>query len=347
MAASRLSSFRATPPIHVRGGAAKTPTGLTPAQMRAAYNLPTSGGHGTVAVVIAFDHPAAEKDLNVFSRQFGLPPCTVKNGCFERHKMSAAIKTNASWSLEAALDTQWAHAIAPDAKILLVEAPSGKGADLLSAVDYARRRQDVVAVSMSWGGAEFAGEADLDGHFTSDRGVTFFASSGDDGTGVSWPAASMNVVGVGGTTLTFTKSGSFYRETAWSGSGGGVSAYEPQPAYQVAYNIKKAKGMRAVPDVSFNADPQSGNAVYSSAKGKGGWYVLGGTSAGAPQWAAIKALGLTAGNDNFYADKASAGSTRYFRDILSGTNGDCGYFCTARRHYDYVTGLGSPLGTTF
>ena len=106
--------------------------------------------------------------------------------------------------------------------------------------------------------------------------------------------------------------------------------------------------MRAIPDVAFNADPQTGFAVYiGTSKGKGSWYQIGGTSAGAPQWAAIQSLGLSANNQNFYQDKTSSNSGSYFRDIVSGNNGDCQYFCSARKHYDYITGLGSPLTITF
>jgi hypothetical protein len=101
--------------------------------------------------------------------------------------------------------------------------------------------------------------------------------------------------------------------------------------------------------VSYNADPQSGFAVYrsTSAATKKGWYVVGGTSAGAPQWAAIQSLGLTTGNSRFYQDKASSTPASYFRDIVSGKNGDCKYYCDARRRYDYVTGLGSPVTANF
>jgi len=246
---------------------------------------------------------------------------------------------------------EWAHAMAPQAKILLIEAKSGTGADLLAAVDYATARKDVVAVSMSWGGAEFDGETDLDAHFATS--TVYFASSGDDGAGVSWPAVSPKVISVGGTSLFVTSSTHpIVHETAWSGSGGGVSAFEKQPAYQTGYSIPRAKGMRAVPDVSFNADPQTGYPVFRSTgktvtKSTKGWYVLGGTSAGAPQWAGIQALAQTVSLPKIYSDKAATSTQKYFRDITSGSNGTCTYFCDARRHYDYVTGLGSPLTADF
>jgi subtilase family serine protease len=210
-------------------------------------------------------------------------------------------------------------------------------------VDYAANRADVVAVSMSWGGLEFQEETTLDSHFISKNNAVFFASSGDSGWGASWPAASVNVVAVGGSSLKLKSDGSLDRESAWSGSGGGISRFENEPSYQSAYSIPRSGGKRAIPDVSYNADPASGFSVYV----KGKWYILGGTSAGAPQWAAIQSLGGTAKNENFYTDKASAANANYFRDIVSGTNGNCDYYCVARKHYDYVTGLGSPITVNF
>ncbi len=346
----RFALFKAHPPIHIKGMAAAAPAGLNPDQVKAAYHLPATGGASTtIAIIDAFDDARIESDLGFFDQQFKLAPCTTANGCFEKHKMSSTLKQNASWSYETSLDVEWAHAMAPQAKILLVEAKSGSGADLLAAVDYAAKRKDVVAVSMSWGGSEFQGEDQYDSHFAS-AGKVFFASSGDDGAGVNWPAVSSNVVAVGGTTLTFISSTHAAHETAWNGSGGGVSAYEAQPAFQASYSIPRANKMRAVPDVSFVADPASGLAVYRSTSAKKNaknWYVLGGTSAGAPQWAAIQALGQSATLTQLYGDKASTTNQKYFRDITSGSNGDCTYYCDARRHYDYVTGLGSPLTVNF
>ena len=164
----------------------------------------------------------------------------------------------------------------------------------------------------------------------------------------SWPASSPNVVGVGGTSLKLKTDGTVISETAWSGSGGGVSAYEVEPSYQKDYSIPKASAHRAIPDVAYDADPASGFSIYrTTGKSKSGWYTVGGTSAGAPQWAAIQALGLSASNINFYQDKASANNGSFFHDITSGTNGSCTYYCDARKHYDYVTGLGSPLTVNF
>jgi subtilase family serine protease len=159
------------------------------------------------------------------------------------------------------------------------------------------------------------------------------------------------VIGVGGTSLELASSGALIAESAWSGSGGGVSAYEKEPAYQSAYNISKAGGMRAIPDVAYNADPKSGYSIYvttgTGKKTTGAWYTVGGTSAGAPQWAAIQALGGSAALSKFYADKASTSTLKYFRDITSGSNGTCKYYCDARKRYDYITGLGSPQTVKF
>ncbi|MBI3631829.1 MAG: S53 family peptidase [Candidatus Vogelbacteria bacterium] len=344
---SDLDSFRARPPIHF-GPLSIVPQGVKPDQIKMVYHLPKDGGRGTIAIIDAFDSPLIEHDLGIFDKAFSLVDCTTKNKCLEVYKMSSKIKTDSGWAGETALDVEWAHAVAPHAKILLVEALTDSGTNLLKAVDYARNRPDVVAVSMSWGGAEFSGEDKFDAHFISKFGATFFASSGDNGAGVSWPAVSSKVVAVGGTTLVLRPDGIVAKELAWSGSGGGVSAYITEPSYQKDYKIPRNKSMRGIPDVSYNADPGSGFSVYlSNTTGRGAWQIVGGTSAGAPQWAAIRALGSGVSNENFYADKAKANNKSFFRDITSGSNGDCTYFCDARSHYDYVTGLGSPQTNLF
>ena len=153
--------------------------------------------------------------------------------------------TNSGWALETALDVEWAHAIAPQAKILLVEAKTQSGANLLERRRLCgRTKMTSSPISMSWGGPEFSEETSLDQTFVSKAGAVFFASSGDRGTGASWPAASPNVVGVGGTSLELFKNGSLIAESAWPGSGGGVSAYEPEPDYQRAYAFRKRAAAR-------------------------------------------------------------------------------------------------------
>jgi subtilase family serine protease len=347
--AASFKVFRAKPPTHIFSSAQTNPQGLSPAEIKKIYYLPDSGGVGTVAIIGAYDSKTIEKDLSVFSQQFNLPECSVKNKCLEIHKMAKTIAADSGWNLEASMDVEWVHAIAPKAKILLVEAVSDSGSSLLDAVDYAKNRADVVSVSMSWGGPEFSDEVSLENHFISKTGAQFFASSGDNGAGVSWPASSANVIAVGGSTLIFDSNKNFTKELAWSGSGGGVSNYISEPDFQQQYDIPKAKNMRAVPDVSFNADPSSGVAVYDSAgfNKQKGWFVLGGTSAGAPAWAAIAALDHAVSAKKIYEDKASSNPDAYFRDITSGKNGTCTYYCTARKHYDYVTGIGSPVTSKF
>jgi len=326
--------------FHIKNAATSGPTGLSPIQIKSAYNLPQTGGSGTIAIVDAYDDPTVTSDLDTFSSQFGLP--MISTGYFTKNKMATSIPVDAGWALEISLDVQWAHAIAPNAKILLVEARSNSITDLLAAVDYARSQPDVVAISMSWGGNEFSGESSYDSHFTSSYGAAFFVSSGDSGAGVSWPASSSNVVAVGGTTLTFSGS-TLTSETAWSGSGGGISRYEAEPLYQLNYGVSGTNGYRAVPDISYNGDPVSGVSVYDSTpySGQTGWWKVGGTSAGAPQWAAIQALGHSATNSNLYTDAKTSYSS-YFRDITQGSNG-----YPATTGYDMVTGLGSPLTQYF
>ncbi len=342
-ASYHFSNFRGRPPIHVYKTTGSIPMGMTPAMIKNIYILPASGGQGTIAIVGAYDDTSIEKDLVDFSKTFNLTSCTVSNGCFEKHKMSSKIKADSNWALETTLDVEWAHAIAPQAKILLVEAVTPSGANLLNAVDYASKRNDVSAISMSWGGSEFPEEVNLDPHFKSISGAKYFASSGDNGTGASWPASSPDVIAVGGTTLVLNSNGNVSKEIAWSGSGGGISQYEKAPTYQKDYSISKSGGMRAIPDVAYDADPKSGFPIIRG----GVWRTVGGTSAGAPQWAAISTLGSGASNDNFYSDKAGSNSSSYFRDITSGANGDCGYVCNARKHYDFVTGLGTPKTVNF
>jgi len=332
------------------------PSGLSPHQVSNAYgfnDVSAKGKGQVIAIVDAYDDPKIEKDLAVFNKAFGLPECTTKNGCFK--KVYAANKkppTDAGWSGEIALDVEWAHAMAPSAKIILVEAASARLEDLYQAVEVAVASGANV-VSMSWGSNEFAAQVNYDKIF-SNPNVIFTASSGDDGTGTIYPSTSPYVLSVGGTTLHVDSYGNYRSETAWSGSGGGLSAVEPWPVYQSNFSIPQSNNMRGVPDVSYNADPQTGFSVYSSVPGEGGigWQVVGGTSAGAPQWAAFVAVAnsslkkATIHNINallYAAGHPNTGNhSYYFNDINDGKNGQCGYICNAQDGYDYVTGLGSP-----
>src|SRR5262249_40539532 len=173
---------------------------------------------------------------------------------------------NAGWITEIALDVEWAHAMAPEANILLVEAASNSLGDLLTAVDYARHASGVVAISMSWGTGEFLGASLVDGFVTTPvghEGVTFVASTGDSGAPSGYPAYSPNVVAVGGTTLTIDNAGNWLGEAAWSGSGGGISALESQPVWQNGIATQSST-QRTAPDVAYDANPSSGVTVYDS-----------------------------------------------------------------------------------
>jgi subtilase family serine protease len=351
--ATRPPEGYARPPIHIRGNATTAPTGLSPALTRHAYGfdkIANLGAGQKIAIVDAYDDPNVASDLNLFDSYYRLPACTTANGCFKKVYASAQPKVSSGWSLEISLDVEWAHAIAPAAKIVLVEAASSSFADLLKAVDVAVA-QGAHVVSMSWGGGEFSSEASYDAHFQK-TGITFTAASGDSGSGVEYPASSPHVIAVGGTTLKLS-SGNYAGETAWRGSGGGESAYEAEPSYQSLFAIPYDGGKkRGVPDVAYDADPNSGFSIYDSVRMQGqlGWFQVGGTSAGAPQWAALLAIvdsvrgskgPLTDGHSALY-NTASIGYSTNYHDLLSGSNGTCGNLCEALLGYDYVTGVGSP-----
>jgi Subtilase family len=275
-------------------------SGLTPAQVTAAYGLdairfPTASGtikgNGsgeTIALIEAYHDPYLASDLHTFDLAFGLPdPSLIVIN-------QAGSVSNPSWSLEESLDVEWAHAIAPGAQILVVEARSQARGALVAAINAARRTPSVVAISMSWGFSEFRSEANYNPYFTTPaghQGITFLAASGDSGSlyGLEWPAASPYVLAVGGTSLNTDNVGRYLSETAWYNSGGGYSQYESEPSYQISVQVS---GKRSTPDVAFDADPNTGVAVYQTSPypGQGGWEVVGGTSLGTPAWAAIIAI---------------------------------------------------------
>jgi subtilase family serine protease len=316
--------------------ASTSPTGLSPATIQAAYSFSASlsGAGKTVAIVDAYNDPNAESDLGVFSAQYGLPSCTTSNGCFQKVNQTGGTsypKSNSGWALEISLDVQGAHAVAPGAHILLVEASSNSFANLMAAEDYAASHAQYV--SNSWGGSEFSGESTYDGHF-SHSGVSFFVSAGDSGLPAEYPSASPNVISVGGTTLHFS-SGAFTSETGWSGSGGGCSAYEAADASQLTGSVN-CSGKRATPDVSLDADPSSGVSVYDTVKyfGRSGWFTVGGTSASSPMWAARSADSGAVVNAAYVY-----GTNITYRDITSGGNS-----AGCSTGYDLSTGLGSRVG---
>jgi len=316
--------------------------GYTPTQIRHAYGFDQITGNGagqTIGIVVAYGSPTLQQDVATFSSTYGLPPANI-TVAYPQGTPSG----DSGWALETSLDVEWAHAIAPGANILVVVAKSASLTNLLAAVDYAVSH-GAAQISMSWGGSEFAGETGFDYHFNV-PGVSFFAASGDNGAGSSWPAASPYVISVGGTTLNLDTAGNVLSETGWAGSGGGISSYEIRPGFQNGWNTS---ANRTIPDVSYAADPATGFPVYiSNYGGTSGWIVVGGTSAGSPQWAALSALSNSARAAALQAPAAALyglAATSYatdFRDITSGSNGS--YLDTTS--YDLVTGLGSPLSAS-
>ncbi|HEX7380060.1 MAG TPA: fibronectin type III domain-containing protein [Pirellulales bacterium] len=338
--------------MRLNAGASNSPTGLSPQQVSQAYGFnqiefnsgsssaPVVGdGSGqTIAIVDAYDDPKIKQDLATFDGRFGLaapPSFSVQ------YAGGARPPGNTGWSEETSLDVEWAHAMAPNANIVLVEASSDSLGALLQAVDTARNLPNVSVVSMSWGSSEFSSETSYDSHFTTPAGhigITFVASAGDSGAPGVWPALSPNVLAVGGTSLNVTSNGSYVSETAWSDSGGGVSQYEGEPAYQQSV---QSYGARTSPDVAYDADPNTGFSVYDSYSGDG-WFTVGGTSAGAPQWSALVAIADQARGSagtlaNAQADLYNLPAND-FHDITSGGNGN-----SAGPGYDLVTGLGTPV----
>ncbi len=349
---SGTGKFRS--PIRVSRKTTPTPTGITPEMIKRLYNLPETGGAGAIAIVDPYNAPNIEGDLNTFSQAFGLPLCTTANSCLEIHSFATTTATDrGGWAEEIALDVEWAHAIAPSAKILLVSSADESVPSQIKGVDYAASRSDVVSVSMSWTARESREVTNWDSHFESPHGAKFFAAAGDSGHEVNYPAVSPTVIGVGGTV--FDPNGgpevawgyaSSTSPAGWAGSGGGISQFEPEPAYQTSYKIPNASGKRGMPDVSYVACGPTESGMGYAVVLSGQWFQDCGTSAGTPQWAAIAALGSGATNSNFYADAAKNYSA-YFNDVTSGQNGSCGYLCTARTGYDYVTGLGSAKTVHF
>lgn len=328
------------------------PQGFGPADLRSAYGVPEDGGAGrTIAVVDAFDNPDAEADLAVYREQYSLPPCIGADGCFTKVDQRGGThypEPDAGWAGEISLDLDMVSAIAPNARIVLVEADSATIESLGAAVDQAVSL-GAGYVSNSYGSnyaffPEDSGESAADVHYDH-PGVAIVASSGDSRYGVAYPAASPHVTAVGGTTLTRDSSATRgWTESVWShdgaGTGSGCSLYEPKPAFQ---HDGGCAG-RTVADVSAVADPATGVAVYDSASG--GWGVIGGTSASAPIITGVYADAGTpvAGTEPNVYPYASGGSGLH--DVTTGTNGSCSpaYLCTAGQGYDGPTGLGTPDG---
>ncbi len=322
--------------------ATTAPRGYGPADLRAAYSLTSTGSATqTIAIVDAFDDANAESDLAVYRSQFGLPACTTANGCFRKVDQTGGThypRGDMGWAEEISLDLDMASAICPSCNILLVEAKTNSFANLAAAVDRAAILGATV-ISNSYGGSEYASEVNDQSHYNH-PGVAITVSSGDNGYGVEFPAASQFVTAVGGTTL--TKSGSTFSETVWNGAGSGCSAYVTKPSWQTDPLCSR----RTVADVSAVADPNTGVAVYDTYRlHPGGWLVFGGTSVSAPIIASVYALAGNAASVNYGSFPYT--HTSSLNDVTSGSNGSCGgsYLCTGMAGFDGPTGLGTPKGT--
>lgn len=391
--AAASSAAEGTASALAEGAIVKT---YTPAQIRTAYGLPAIpppyvslsprkaawlGAGQTIYIVAARHNPNVVAELAAFNEAFGLPGCTTQqlpagtplplaaapmDGCVlsiaytspEGIMRNTAPAYDATWASEIALDVQWAHAIAPLARIVLIEAPSNGDIPLGMAVVLANRMGPGV-VSMSYGSPENSGSLAVDDAVFRGAGMTYVAAAGDSGEQVLSPAVNSNVLAVGGTTLADFSNSGLRTETVWGATGGGISAYVATPPYQVGGQVgigSSGLRRRGVADVAFNADPATGQyvAIMKPGDASPSWGSFGGTSISAPQWAGLmaiaNALRLQTGgshigvpHDLLYrqigADRR-AYATR-FLDILGGRNGSCSR-CSARAGWDAPTGLGTP-----
>jgi Ricin-type beta-trefoil lectin domain len=356
--------------VRMAGPDAASTGGYTPQDLQGAYGSSAAAGKPangeTIAVVDAFNDPNAASDLAQYRAKFGLPACTTASGCLTIMNEYGGTKLPKSdpsggWELEESLDLDMVSAICPGCSIVLLEADSASISDLAVAERTASRVPGVNAVSNSWGsGAEFIGENQFDQDFYA-PGVAIVAAGGDDGYGTQYPAVSPYVTSAGGTSL--LGSGSSWTQSAWNGVGSGCSSLEPKPSWQTEDDTSPDGCQnRTDNDVSADADPLPGVAIYDSVKdsdvgGVPDWTSVGGTSVATAIIAATYALAdIVAGGPSHglisgtfpaaYPYQAAAGLT----DVTGGSNGSCEsyrrYLCTAVTGYDGPTGLGTPSGTS-
>jgi hypothetical protein len=358
------------------------PTGNSPSNILHAYGYNNiwfgsvfgDGTGQTIAIVDAFHAPSLLSDVAIFDSQFSLPTINltvIAQDGSSNLPQPDTLHQGDSWAVETSLDVEWIHAMAPQAKIVLVEANSDADGDLFASVDRARQYANVSVISMSWGGPEASNDQALyDQYLQTYPGhvnTTFIASSGDSGaynplTGrkaVNYPAASPYVLGVGGTTLSVDATGNYISEVGWGngtqsislgGSGGGTSRYIGKPSYQNSVKTPSTNH-RTVPDVASDADPASGVPVIDTwdftLTAPTPWAQVGGTSLAGPLWAAL--IAITDQGRVLAGMKTLDGFTQTlpmiytapvgdFNDITQGNNG-----FAAAAGYDLVTGRGTPV----
>jgi kumamolisin len=339
-------------------------TGYSPNQLMSAYDvLPLHrhglNGQGQTIAFIEVDgiNPG---DLMHFDSTFHLPNA----------QLSVLVPSGTSGALapgpETTLDLEYAHAIAPAARLQAYEVI--RAGDF---VNYSGALADAVRGALAGGATEISISLRGTGSIfcstawasrnlhpalqeAANHGVPVFAASGDDGDlpcptagailpGTVYPASDPYVTAVGGTTLTITPSGGYGGEVAWSGSGGGTTLDFTRPSWQVGSS--DIGSHRGVPDVAWDADPASGVPVYL----QGQWQPVGGTSLGSPCWAAVWALAsqyhhqrtgknLGYANPLIYGLATGPSYHRLFHDVTDGDNGTY----AAGPGWDAVTGWGSP-----
>ncbi|HSZ16029.1 MAG TPA: S53 family peptidase [Terracidiphilus sp.] len=323
----------------------------------------SSEGSQAIAIVDAYDDPNAAADLAFFSSQFGLPYSDSNFKVVYAQGPQPPEDPTGGWEFEESLDIEYAHAMAPNAKLYLVEANSNLDSDLFPAILVAsnlvscgstsscpKGSKGKGQVSMSFAGAEFAQEASLDPFFTTPN-VEYFGAAGDS-PGVEYPCASPNVICVGGTSTARSEfTGNLIAEIAWSDAGGGISSYEPIPRYQATYPGLNAQlqGFRGVPDVSADANLNTGAWVWDTfpygPSAEAGWFIAGGTSLATPLTAGIfNATGSFGTSSN--AELSEIYSLRSFGSFRDITYGACGYYSGSFSSpgWDLCTGFGSPAG---
>jgi len=327
-----------------------SPTGKRP---QAVCRTPASFGGQTIAVIDAYSDPNIESDLATYDSYYGLPGCTIANGCLSilnQYGQSSPLPSpDQNWAFEISLDVETAHEICQTCRILLIEANTSTLSDLYAANDEAATL-GATEISNSWHTSEYSGETADDSHFNHPGVVTTF-STGDQGYGTVYPAASPFVVAVGGTTLNLTRNGRYGSESVWKDSGSGCSLYETANSWQTALADWSQTGCgtkRGTTDVSADADPTTGAGIFDSFCncGVGNWFEMGGTSLASPIIAGVFALaGGVSPSINAQSVPYAQFTSTNSHDVTSGSNGSCGtIMCNAAVGYDGPSGLGTPNG---
>lgn len=361
--ATKSQGFQSQPITKCPDQLANFQSCYTPYTLRKAYDLESlttqgfTGKGQTIVVIVSFGSPTLQQDLDAFSKYYGLPSTRLQIlSPLGTVPFNSNDKDMVGWAIEASLDVQIIHAMAPEANIVVMTSPVSETQGVQGLPEFMKLEQYAVdhhlgqIFSQSWAASEAtltdkAGQdlikqyADFYKRATLEEHWTIFTGTGDQGAtdyadlhstqlvnarNVTFPADVPWVTAVGGTTLQHTDS--TYAETAWTGSGGGFSKFFAQPDYQkdLPHDIQtQATGKRGLPDISANADPYTGMSFYYN----GQWSLAGGTSASTPLWAGLMAVanqiaGKPIGfiNPTLYKLGQGAGASQNFRDIILGDN---------------------------